>query len=124
MLVAGGIGITPFISHLAQVSDPAAPRDVVLVYAIADPAEIPFYDVLVDARIPVVLVAPQAPRNLPDGWEVVIGRLTRDVLRDRVPDIARRHAYVSGPPTMVSDISAALTGLDAKRVRTDAFTGY
>jgi NAD(P)H-flavin reductase len=41
-----------------------------------------------------------------------------------VPDVAQRHAYVSGPPAMVSDISAALRSLNAKKVRTDAFTGY
>jgi hypothetical protein len=46
------------------------------------------------------------------------------VLQVRVPDIANRHAYVSGPPSMVNDISAALRGLKAKKVKTDAFIGY
>jgi ferredoxin-NADP reductase len=124
LMVAGGIGITPFISHLAQCVDPAAPRDVVLVYAVSDPEEIPYVDVLAEAGIPVVLVADRAPRNLPDRWEMVVGRPTRDVLRDRVPDITQRHAYVSGPPDMGADVSGALRGLRAKKVRTDAFTGY
>ena len=95
-----------------------------LVYAISDPDEVPYVDVLAASGLRVVLVAPRAPRNLPDGWEVLTGRLDRDVLADRVPDVAERHAYVSGPPAMVSDISAALRSLNAKKVRTDAFTGY
>ena len=124
LMAAGGIGITPFISHLAEIADPAAPRDAVLLYAISDPEEVPYVDVLAASGLRVVLVAPRAPRNLPDGWEVVTGRLTREVLADRVPDIAERHAYVSGPPAMVNDVSAALRSLNAKKVRTDAFTGY
>ncbi|MET0863527.1 MAG: FAD-dependent oxidoreductase [Nakamurella sp.] len=124
LLIAGGIGITPFISHLAECSDPAAPRDVVLVYAVADPEEIPYLDVLAAARIPVVLIAPRSPRNLPQRWESVTGRLTGEVLNDRVPDIADRHAYVSGPPALVSDLAAVLRGLKAKKIKTDAFIGY
>lgn len=124
LMVAGGIGITPFISHLAEVADPAAPRDVVLVYAISDADEVPYADVLASAGLRVVLVAPRVPRQLPAGWEVVVGRLNQEVLADRIPDVADRHAYVSGPPAMVSDISAALRSLNAKKVRTDAFTGY
>ena len=123
LMVAGGIGITPFISHLAAITGPA-PRDAVLVYAISDPEEVPYVDVLAASGLRVVLVAPRAPRNLPNGWEVLTGRLDREVLADRVPDVAERHAYVSGPPAMVSDISAALRSLNAKKVRTDAFTGY
>jgi len=124
LLVAGGIGITPFISHLAECTDPAARRDVVLVYAVADPEEIPYLDVLAASRIPVVLIAPRGPRNLPQGWESVPGRLTREVLQERVPDVADRHAYVSGPPSMVNDLSAALRELKAKKIKTDAFIGY
>ena len=97
---------------------------MVLVYAVADPEEIPYLDVLAASRIPVVLVAPRAPRNLPQGWESVPGRLTREVLQDRVPDVADRHAYVSGPPAMVNDVSSALRGLKVKKLKTDAFIGY
>ena len=46
LMVAGGIGITPFISHLAAGSPGPAPRDAVLVYAISDPDEVPYVDVL------------------------------------------------------------------------------
>ena len=124
LLVAAGIGITPFVSHLAEITDAAAPRDAVLVYAVADADEIAYADVLSASGIRVVLVAPRQPSSLPAGWELVTGRLDRTVLADRIGDIAQRHAYVSGPPAMVTAISAALRGLKAKKVRTDAFTGY
>jgi ferredoxin-NADP reductase len=124
LLVAGGIGITPFVSQLAEITDAAAPRSAVLIYAVPDPDEIPYADVLVASGIRVVLIAARAPQSLPGGWELVTGRLTREVLAERVADIERRHGYVSGPPAMVTDISAALRSLKAKKVRTDAFTGY
>lgn len=120
LMVAGGIGITPFISHLAD----AQTRDAVLVYACADPTEIPYADVLARSGLRVVLVVGEPPTAVPSDWEVVIGRLSAEVLREHVPDVSKRHAYVSGPPAMVSDVSAALRGLRARKVRTDAFTGY
>ena len=88
------------------------------------PEEFPYLDVLAAARIPVVLIAPRAPRNLLQGWQSGPGRLTREVLRDRVPKKADRHAYVSGPPTMVNDVSAALRGLKVKKIKTNTFIGY
>ena len=96
-----------------------------LVYAISDPEEIPYVDVLAASGLRVVLVAPRAPRNLPDGWEVR-DRPARPgtCCRTGCRTSPSRHAYVSGPPAMVSDISAALRALNAKKVRTDAFTGY
>jgi len=124
LMIAGGIGITPFVSHLAECTDPAAPRDVVLVYSVADPNEIPYRAELSASGIRVMLVTSGQPHQAPDGWEVVTGRLTRQLLQDRVPDITGRHAYVSGPPAMVNDVSAALRGLKAKKIKTDAFVGY
>ena len=39
-----------------------------------------------------------------------------------VPDLARRHAFVSGPPRLIADLAPALRG--ARGVTTDAFAGY
>ena len=77
LLVAGGIGITPFVSHLAEITDPAAPRDAVLIYAVADADEIPYADVLSARRDPGGADRTAGAGDLPDGWELVTGRLDR-----------------------------------------------
>lgn len=123
LLVAGGIGITPYLTQLAQCV--AQGRDVVLAYGVTDPAEIPYRDDLVALGVPVFLAAPDvAAVDLPAGWTAVDGFLTAAALAAHVPDIARRSAFVSGPPAMVNALSHTLRHLGAHRVHTDAFVGY
>lgn len=118
LLVAGGIGITPFASQLRH--DPG--RDVVLVYGASSPDEIPFAEELAGAR--VVLVCPGRPATLPEGWtHVEAAFITAEIIEDAVPDAASRRAYVSGPPAMVNGVRADLKKLCAG-VKTDYFSGY
>jgi ferredoxin-NADP reductase len=119
VLVAGGIGITPFVGQLAQHPR----RDAVLVYA---PGSEPAYlDELAATGVPVVLVSHQRPAILPPNWTFVQGgRITEQILHGTVPDISRRAGFVSGPPQMVRELARTLRVLDARSVRTDAFSGY
>ena len=120
LLVAGGIGVTPFLSQLRH--EPG--RDAVLVYGVPSGATVPYRDELVEAGVRVVLVSPDAPVDLPDGWTHVAAELvTGELVREAVPDSRDRRAFVSGPPAMVSPVA---TDLRKHRIRTktDHFTGY
>jgi ferredoxin-NADP reductase len=119
VLVAGGIGITPFVGQLAQ----RPRRDTVLVYA---PGDDPAYlGELATTGVPVVLVSRHPPVAVPAHWTVVRGsRVTDEILRGTVPELDRRSGYVSGPPTMVREVARMLRGAGVSRVRTDAFSGY
>lgn len=105
-LIAGGIGITPFMSQLrAGVGD----RDVVLVYGVRDETDVPYADELADLGVDV---------------RVVVGDvLDADSIAAAVPDLDERIAYVSGSPAMVDTIRRALRGR-ARRIRVDHFLGY
>lgn len=124
LLVAGGIGITPFASAIADDLEHGVDRDAVLLYAVSDPQELAFRDLLERAGTRVVLVAPSAPAELPANWTYVAGRLDAEVVRGAVPDVAERHAFVSGPPRMVSSLTRDLRALGVRRVTKDDFTGY
>ncbi|MCW2771557.1 MAG: hypothetical protein JWR27_2990 [Aeromicrobium sp.] len=118
LLVAGGIGITPFLSQLRH----EAHRDAVLVYGASSPDEVPFVQELAGVR--VVLVCPGRPDGLPDGWTYVEAPfLSPEIIADAVPDLAERRAYVSGPPAMVNAVRPGLRRL-CRSVRKDYFTGY
>lgn len=120
LLVAGGIGVTPFLSQLRH----HAGRDVVLVYGVPDANDVAYADELAAAGVRVVLVSPNTDAELPPGWTHVASALiTADAIVSAVPDLALRHAYVSGPPPMVDAVRRTLRGR-AKAVRTDYFTGY
>ncbi len=116
VLVAGGIGVTPFLSMLRANAAAAATggqaRDLVLVYrsSAAEPAYaaelralaesgagrlVPFYDRRPDAA----------------------------AIAEAIPDLAARIAYVSGPPRMVAALTAMLRRAGVRRVRRDVFSG-
>lgn len=124
LLVAGGIGITPFASQLADRRD-AGGRDVVLLYSVSSREEVGYADVLRESAVRVVLVCSAELTGLPDHWATVrASRVDRGVLRDQVPDITERVVMVSGPPAMVDGVGAAARELHARRVETDYFSGY
>ncbi|PPF13606.1 oxidoreductase [Rathayibacter sp. AY1A5] len=123
LLVAGGIGITPFASQLRSLAD-GPRRDVVVVVAAPSLAEVAYRDLLQESGARVVLCSKEAPTDLPARWSHVTGRLTAELLADAVPDAGRRVGYVSGSPSFVDSVRGALRGAGAKRIRTDAFAGY
>lgn len=124
LLIAGGIGITPFASQLADLDTPGR-RDVVLIYSVTGQDEISYRSVLERSGVRVVLVSPETIDELPAGWTSIAGsRVDRALLADAVPDIAARRVYVSGPPAMVAGVGTAARRLNAASVQTDYFSGY
>ncbi len=125
LLVAGGIGITPFASQLAHVIASGERRDVVVAYTMSSAGELPYRDLLERSGARVVLYAPEVPSSLPEGWMYGgSGRVTGERLAEAVPDLARRRVYVSGPPALVTDLRSALRSQGVRRVHSDYFSGY
>lgn len=121
VLVAAGIGITPFLSQLKDLHRAGTPRDVVLVYAVPGTREIAYRTELVLLGVRVFLAAPEPPDELPPGWTYLgPGRLTGERLTEAIPDLAGRTALISGPPGLVD----ALRPVFGRRARTDVFSGY
>ncbi|MDO3648623.1 FAD-dependent oxidoreductase [Nocardia mangyaensis] len=118
-LVAGGIGVTPFLSHLRA----GHPHDAVLIYG-APSSLVPYRAELLASGTPVVVVSPEPPTDLPEQWRhITADVITPDIIRSAVPDLATRRIYLSGPPRMVSALAARFRGHRAG-LRTDHFTGY
>lgn len=123
LMVAAGIGVTPFVSQLRQLRLTDEDRDVVFVYVASDAEELAFRQDLEAAGIPVVVFTRTEPANLPPHWRWARGvRLDADGLVEVVPDIGSRHAYISGPPGLIADLAPALE--KARSITTDAFSGY
>lgn len=146
-LVGAGIGVTPFLSQLDAVARGSLEaRDVVLVHAVKDVADV--LDVVTAAapQIPgggvagsmparaqlpagvqlVLVVPPGVSREaIPAGWRVVEGAaLTREVLAAAVPDLAEREVLVSGSPIAVAAVTDAARAAGVRKIRTDVFLGY
>ncbi|WP_440711612.1 FAD-dependent oxidoreductase [Herbiconiux sp. YIM B11900] len=126
VLAAGGIGVTPFVSQLAdRARGGSRPADVVLVYSVSAADELAYQSELLAAGIRVVVSAPTEPAGLPPEWVYLgPGRLSSDALKAAIPDVATRRAYVSGPPGFVDHVSAEFRHAGARRIHRDAFAGY
>jgi ferredoxin-NADP reductase len=123
LLVAAGIGVTPFVSQLRHLLATGQRRDAVLVYVVSEPGELAFRDEIAASGIPVIVFSRDEPTDLPEGWTWAgPDRVDAEGLLRAVPDIAQRAAYVSGPPRLISALAPALA--KAKSLTTDAFAGY
>jgi ferredoxin-NADP reductase len=125
LMVAGGIGITPFASQIAHAHREAEGRDIVVVYASSQIGVLPFSSILVESGVRVIVFGPQSSTPLPAGWEHGgEGRVTGTTLSRHIPDMSGRRVYLSGPPALVNDLKSALRKNGARRIHTDYFSGY
>lgn len=123
LMVAAGIGVTPFVSQLRQLRASGEDRDIVLVYVASDASELTYRADLEASGVPVVVFTRDRPADLPPHWMWARGvRLDAEGLLHVVPDIAARHAYISGPAGLIADLAPALE--KARSITTDAFSGY
>ena len=122
-MVAAGIGVTPFVSQLRHLRLAGEDRDIVLVYVASDAAELAFRDEIEASGVPVIVFTRDQPADLPRHWLWARGvRLDAEGLLRVVPDIAARHAYISGPAGLIAELAPALE--KARSITTDAFSGY
>ena len=111
LLVAGGIGITPFLSQLQS----GRIGDAVVIWAAGADPEQRYLELLKASSARLVVVGGE-----PGGSR----RIDENLLREQVPDIRSRRTYVSGPPTFVTAVAGSARRLRAPRVYTDQFAGY
>lgn len=123
LMVAAGIGVTPFVSQLRQLHAKGIRRDVVLVYVATEAAELAFREELEATGVRTIVFTRDAPDALPPQWTWAQGiRLDAEGLERMVPDLSTRHTFISGPPRLLAALAPALQ--KARSLTTDAFAGY
>lgn len=126
LMIAGGIGVTPFISQLLSLQAQGSERSIGLIYAVNGEDEIAYRDELIATGIPVTVVSRDAITNLPKGWKGVHSSLiTHDLLASMINSYNQQPTvYISGPPLMVTATKEQLRRLKVRSIKTDYFTGY
>ena len=117
LMVARGIGVTPFLSQLRDLDARGEERDVVLLYVVRDPADAALVEGMGGPGVRVVVISDEGGRS---------GERRNGVLDParHCPDLTSRQAFVSGAPDFVRRTRSDLAQAGVVSVRTDTFSGY
>lgn len=126
VFLAGGIGVTPFISMLRHLRDTQTAKDVLLLYANQTEGDLAFRDELagIEAGNRPNLSVGYFLSKPGDGWQGETGRINEDALRRLVPDISGKGFYLCGPPPFIKSLASALRqlGVPVSRIYYESFS--
>lgn len=127
VLIAGGVGITPMMSVTRALTDMAWEGDVCFIVACHDPEHFIFESELkrLAERHPNLHLFAAMSRVEKDADGYRKGRISREMLKEWVPDIASRRIHICGPPAMMDAVKKMLAELDvpADNIFTENFGG-
>ena len=117
LFIAGGIGITPFVSMLQAAKREG--RDITVLYFVRNQKEAAYQTILDQSGADIHYFSAEPA----DERFIHAATLTDTVLQDWVTRTKERTAYISGPPVMVTAAKKLLKTRVAG-IRTDYFSGY
>jgi ferredoxin-NADP reductase len=130
VLLAGGIGITPFFSIVKHVDHERLPHKLYLFYSNHRPEDAPFLENLCNLEksnpnfrfVATMTEAPRSKRR----WEGETGLIDKAMLSRYVNDLRGPIFYIAGPPAMITEMQKMLvaSSVDEDDIKTDEFTGY
>jgi ferredoxin-NADP reductase len=130
VLLAGGIGITPFRSMLVDAAMQRSLHRIVLFYSNRRPEDAPFLDELQalpqkNSHYTFVGTMTQ-PEKSSRPWRGETGYITAALLSKHLVNVGSPIYYVVGPPGMVTGLRTMLKDvhIDDHDIRTEKFEGY
>lgn len=129
VLLAGGIGITPFMSIIETAIREQTQHKITLLYSNRTIASAAFLDKLEDLSKthPNVTFVPTLTDESADAaWQYERGTITMAMIQKHVPAVNEAIFYVAGPPAMVNAMTELLEthGIAEERIKTEDFAGY
>jgi ferredoxin-NADP reductase len=124
----GGIGITPVISIIEYITERKIGSDAVLFYSNRNESEIAFkpeldkWQALNDKFKVYYTVTDCQPKDA----TCIYGRISKEILQEKLPDFKERTIFIFGPPKMVEAIQALCieSGCGKNNIKTESFIGY
>ena len=130
VLLAGGIGIAPFLSMVSHATEKKLRHAIVLFYSNRYLEDAAFIDALwklerANPRFRFVPTLTRTDKNY-RGWKGETGHISSEMLLTRVRILRGPIYYIAGPSTMVAGVHQTLidTGVDGDDIRMEEFDGY
>ena len=126
-LLAGGIGITPFVSICKYAADKRLNSKITLFYGCRTENDIAFKQELENIQgenknLKIVFIVNEATPQ----WKGAVGLITGGMIQNELPDYKENMFYLCGPPPMVTAMEklTAGIGLQKEKLKLEYFTGY
>ena len=130
VLIAGGIGITPFMSMLRCAAEQQSEHKLVLLYSNRRPEDTAFLaelQALAQRNSRFHLMATMTDmEHSQQPWDGSTGTIDSVFVQHAIAGLAAPIFYVSGPPALVEAMrnTLVLAGVDEDDVRSEEFFGY
>ncbi len=125
VLIGGGVGATPLMSVLRYLTDRCWGGDIFYLFCCRTSAEFLFRDEIeqLQRRHPNLHVVATMTRATGTVWIGPEGRITKDLIDQSVPEIARRRVHLCGPTPMMDEMRSFLIALGVPRtqIKSEAF---
>ena len=130
VFLAGGIGITPFLSIVRQTDHDQLPHKLHLFYSNRRPEDAPFLDVLqmlekTNLNFQLVCTMTEMSKSKKE-WKGETGLINQEMLSRHLTNLRGPIYYIAGPPAMVAGLRKMLVAanVDEDDIRTEDFAGY
>ncbi len=115
VFLAGGSGITPFISALRYAHKNNLSNNLFLLYSNRTKEDIIFGEELAElAKTKNISVVNTLSHSRPEDWEEETGRIDKEMIEKYVENIHSKLWYICGPPPMVDAMEEILRELEVK----------
>ncbi|KJS84167.1 MAG: hypothetical protein JM58_11530 [Peptococcaceae bacterium BICA1-8] len=115
VFIAGGIGITPFISMLRYMADKGLKRNVVLLWGNKTEEDIPFREELDGLSQSLSSFKLIHVLSSQEDWTGEKGHIDRSKISKYVKDIKSSEFFVCGPPPMMKAVVKTLEDLGVSK---------
>lgn len=130
VFLAGGIGITPFLSILRQADRDRLPQKLYLFYSNRRPEDAAFLDTLqtlerTNPNFRLICTMTEMSKSKKE-WTGETALIDKEMLSKYLATLQGPIYYIAGPPPMVAGVRKMLVtaGVDEDDIRTEDFAGY
>jgi ferredoxin-NADP reductase len=124
VLISAGSGITPMMSILRHLADAGSPLACTFLHGARTLADIIFHDECRRLTTSLSQLKYQVTLSQPaDAWDGLRGRLSFEMVRDNVGDLASSRYFLCGPGDLMQSLQQSLVaaGVPAALIHTEQF---